>query len=185
MGTDDMDPNAELSATRAALAAEHAAVYGYGVAGAAAGDGGAGPELRQAWSGHRSRRDALVRRIRDLGGEPPAAAAGYALPFEVTDDASALALAAELETRVAAVYADLVRSSGGDARREAAVALREAAVLAARWHGRAVAFPGVAEHAAPGDPAGRTAGGNGTDHTARPHPPAGVTAVPGAASGQD
>ncbi|MQS10143.1 DUF4439 domain-containing protein, partial [Streptomyces alkaliphilus] len=152
---------------------------------AAAGDGGAAGDLRQAWSGHRARRDALARRIRDLGGDPPAAAAGYALPFEVTDDSSALALAAELETKVAAVYADLVRASGGDARREAAIALREAAVLAARWHGRAVAFPGVAEYAVPGGPTERPEGDGDGDHTAQARPPAGVATVPGAGFGQD
>ncbi|MCE7080015.1 ferritin-like domain-containing protein [Streptomyces sp. ST2-7A] len=179
-----MDPDTELGATRAALAAEHAAVYGYGVAGAAAGSD-LDPDLRQAWSGHRSRRDALTRRIRDLGGEPPAAAAGYALPFEVTDGPSALALAAELETRLAAVYADLVRFSAGDARREAAIALREAAVLAARWHGRAVAFPGVSEYATPTDPSEQPDDDRGTGKMTGAHPPAGPGTVPGAGFGQD
>ncbi len=42
---------------------------------------------------------------------------------------------------MAAVYADLVRASGGAARRDAAGALREAAVRAVRWRGSGVAFP--------------------------------------------
>ncbi|MER6984346.1 DUF4439 domain-containing protein, partial [Streptomyces carpinensis] len=38
----------------------------------------------------------------------------------------------------------------GERRREAAVALREAAVRAARWRGESVAFPGLAERAGAG-----------------------------------
>ena len=60
-------------------------------------------------------------------------------------------LAAELEDRVAGVYADLVRAARGPLRQEAAGALREAAVRAVRWRGAGVAFPGLAEKAAPPD----------------------------------
>ncbi|MET8509834.1 DUF4439 domain-containing protein, partial [Streptomyces sp. NPDC004787] len=74
-------------------------------------------------------------------------AAGYALPFEVPDPAAAVRLAAHLEDRVAGVYSDLVRSADGPLRREAAAALREAAVRAVRWRGSDVTFPGLAERA--------------------------------------
>ncbi|NEC30576.1 DUF4439 domain-containing protein, partial [Streptomyces sp. SID8111] len=66
-------------------------------------------------------------------------------PFPVPDAAAAVRLAAELENRLAGVYADLVRDSGGERRRSAAGALREAAVRSARWSGGSVAFPGLAE----------------------------------------
>lgn len=139
----------ELQALQAALAAEHAAVYGYGVVG-----GRIRRERRAdaqtAYDAHRARRDALVREVRDMGGRPVAAAAGYALPFPVPDSAAAVRFAAELEDRVAGVYSDLVRACGGERRREAAVALREAAVRAARWRGESVAFPGLAERAGAG-----------------------------------
>jgi hypothetical protein len=79
-----------------------------------------------------------------------AAAPGYALPFPVPDAGAAVRLAAELEERVAGVYSDLVRASAGERRREAAGALREAAVRAVRWRGESVAFPGLAERAAAG-----------------------------------
>ncbi|MEV5354236.1 ferritin-like domain-containing protein [Streptomyces sp. NPDC093516] len=141
----------ELRALQAALAAEHAAVYGYGVVGGRIGDGKRA-EARTAYDAHRARRDALVREVKDLGGRPVAAAAGYALPFAVPDAAAAARLAAELEDRVAGVYSDLVRAAGGERRALAAEALREAAVRAVRWRGESVAFPGLAERAGTAPP---------------------------------
>ncbi|MFD8234255.1 ferritin-like domain-containing protein [Streptomyces sp. NPDC059696] len=141
----------ELRALQAALAAEHAAVYGYGVVGGRIGDGKRAEALT-AYDAHRARRDALVREVKDLGGRPVAASAGYALPFQVPDSAAAVRLAAELEDRVAGVYADLVRAAGGGRRALAVEALREAAVRAVRWRGESVAFPGLAERAGTAPP---------------------------------
>ncbi|MFF4173931.1 DUF4439 domain-containing protein [Streptomyces sp. NPDC001744] len=135
-----------LDAAQAALAAEHAAVYGYGVVGGRVG-AGRRAEAAAAYEAHRARRDALRRTVRDLGGAPVAAEAAYGLPFRVADRADAVRLAAVLEDRVAAVYSDLVRATEGPARREAAAALREAAVRAVRWRGGDVTFPGLAERA--------------------------------------
>ncbi|MDX3118920.1 ferritin-like domain-containing protein [Streptomyces scabiei] len=143
-GETSAEKSAELTALQAALAAEHAAVYGYGVVGGRIGEARRA-EARAAYDTHRARRDALVREVRGLGAEPVAASAGYALPFAVADSASAVRLAAELEGRVAGVYSDLVRAAGDARRREAASALREAAVRAVRWRGSSVAFPGLAE----------------------------------------
>ncbi|MFE7112825.1 ferritin-like domain-containing protein [Streptomyces sp. NPDC057575] len=131
-------------AAQAALAAEHAAVYGYGVVGGRVAEGRRA-EAAAAHHAHRARRDALVRTVRGLGGEPVAAQAAYALPFAVPDPAAAVRLAAVLEDRVAGVYSDLVRAAEGPLRREAADAMREAAVRAVRWRGSGVAFPGLAE----------------------------------------
>jgi hypothetical protein len=136
--------SAVLVAVRAALAAEHAAVYGYGVVGgrvAASREA----EARQAYDAHRAGRDALSRTVADLGGEPVVAAAAYALPFAVADPAGAVRLAAYLEDRVAGAYGDLVRAATGGVRQDAAAGLREAAVRAVRWRGGSVAFPGLAE----------------------------------------
>ncbi|WP_066942750.1 DUF4439 domain-containing protein [Streptomyces lushanensis] len=135
-----------LDAAQAALAAEHAVVYGYGVVGGRV-DGDRRGEADAAYTAHRARRDALARTVRDLGGEPAVAAPAYALPFAVPDAAAAVRLAAELEDRIAGVYSDLVRAAEGPLRREAAGALREAAVRAVRWRGTGVAFPGLAERA--------------------------------------
>ncbi|MFF4805711.1 ferritin-like domain-containing protein [Streptomyces sp. NPDC001351] len=149
-----MSREKELKALQAALAAEHAAVYGYGVVGGRIRPGRR-TEARAAYDAHRARRDALTREVRDLGGTPVASAAAYALPFPVPDSAAAVRLATELEDRVAGVYSDLVRATVGERRRTAAGAMREAAVRAVRWSGESVAFPGLAERAAtaPASPA--------------------------------
>ncbi|MFJ3044060.1 ferritin-like domain-containing protein [Streptomyces tendae] len=152
-----------LDALQAALAAEHAAVYGYGVVGGRIAEERRA-EARTAYDAHRARRDALAREVRDLGGAPVAAAAGYALPFSVPDSAAAVRLAAELEDRVAGVYSDLVRAAEGDGRASAAAALREAAVRAVRWRGGSVAFPGLAERA--GTSAGRGSAPEASDTAA-------------------
>ncbi|MDF3294096.1 ferritin-like domain-containing protein [Streptomyces silvisoli] len=140
-------PGGELAAVQAALAAEYAALYGYGVVGARVDDARRA-DARAAYDAHRAHRDALTRTVRDLGADPVAADAGYALPFPVTDPASAVRLAAVLEDRVAAAYADLVRAGHGDVRRDAAAALRESAVRAVRWRGSGAAFPGLPERTA-------------------------------------
>jgi Domain of unknown function (DUF4439) len=142
--TKDQAQAAELTALQAALAAEHAAVYGYGVVGGRIGTAHRS-EAQAAYDAHRARRDTLTREVRDLGGQPVAANAAYALPFPVPDPAAAVRLAARLEERVAGVYADLVRATTGARRGAAAAALREAAVRAVRWSGQSVAFPGLAE----------------------------------------
>ncbi|MEV7419721.1 ferritin-like domain-containing protein [Streptomyces sp. NPDC089919] len=133
-----------LDAAQAALAAEHAAVYGYGVVGArAAGDRQA--QAREAYAAHHARRDALARTVRALGGAPRPAEAAYALPAPVRTPADAERLAALMEDRIAGAYSDLVRVASGPLRREAAAELTRAAVRAARWRGGGVAFPGLVE----------------------------------------
>ncbi|MFJ8824381.1 ferritin-like domain-containing protein [Streptomyces sp. NPDC102467] len=136
-----------LATVQAALRAEHAAVYGYGVVGGRIG-AGRRAEAKAAYDAHRARRDELRRTVGDLGGSPAESAGAYALPFPVPDAAAAARLAADIEDKVAGVYSDLVRTASGERRRGAADALREAAVRAVRWRGGSVAFPGLAERAA-------------------------------------
>lgn len=151
---------AELAALQTALEAEHAAIYGYGVVGARVGDDRR-KEAQRGYDAHRALRDELSRRITGLGGTPRAAAAAYALPFPVPDAAAAVRLAAELEDRVAAVHADLVRACSGARRRSAAGSLREAAVRAVHWRGSGVAFPGLGERATAGTPSATASGSAG------------------------
>ncbi|SOD64653.1 protein of unknown function [Streptomyces zhaozhouensis] len=139
---------ASLEATQAALAAEHAAVYGYGVVGARLDGDERAVWAREAYDAHRARRDALQGEVRELGGTPVASAAGYALPFRVEDADGAARLAAELESGLTGAYADLVRAAEGGARAEAARALRDAALRAATWRGRVEPFPGLSEYGA-------------------------------------
>jgi Domain of unknown function (DUF4439) len=140
-------PPGALQTVQSALAAEHAAVFGYGVVGGKLPENARG-RARTAYDAHRSRRDVLERTVRDLGGDPVAAAPAYALPFPVADTAAVVRLAAEIEDRVAAVYADMVGGTAGGVRADAAAALREAAVRAVGWRGSGVAFPGLPERAA-------------------------------------
>jgi hypothetical protein len=131
-----------LAAAQAALAGEYAALYGYGVVGARVG-AGRRSDAQAAYEAHRVQRDILTRAVQSLGAEPVAAAPAYALPFPVPDQAAAVRLAAYLEDRIAGSYADLVRTARGDLRRNAAAALRDAALRTVRWRGSGVAFPGL------------------------------------------
>ncbi len=128
------------------LAAEHAVVYGYGVAGAWL-HGPAGDRADRAWTAHRARRDDLVARVAGLGGSPVPPEASYALPFPVDTAADARTLATLLEERLAATWADAVAGLTGDLRAYAVDGLADAAVAAARWRGGSVPFPGLPERA--------------------------------------
>ncbi|MFD9335700.1 ferritin-like domain-containing protein [Streptomyces sp. NPDC060028] len=144
MSPEPTPANRSLEAAQSALAAEHAAAYGYGVIGARAAAARQG-EAREAYGEHLARRDALARTVREMGGSPRPAEAAYTLPFAVRAPGDAERLAAEIEDRVAGAYSDLVRAAEGPLRREAADALSAAAVRAARWRGVGVAFPGLTE----------------------------------------
>ncbi|MGH8971029.1 MAG: ferritin-like domain-containing protein [Actinomycetes bacterium] len=134
----------EVDALQTALAGEHAAVYGYGVAGAHL-DGADLKRATGAVTAHRRRRDHLDELLRDRGAEPVASAATYALPRPVSDAAGAVLLTTELEERLAAVWADAATQLRAGLRRLAAQALQDAAVRAALWRGGSVPFPGLPE----------------------------------------
>ena len=139
---------AAVGALQTALAAEHAAVYGYGVAGAHL-SGARQKAAAQDWRIHEASRDALAAMITALGAQPVAAAAAYRLPFPVHSAPAAVMLAAFLEDRVATAYLGMVTLSETRLRLSGARALESAALRAAGWRGRTLAFPGL-ETAAPG-----------------------------------
>ncbi|HLH84624.1 MAG TPA: ferritin-like domain-containing protein [Trebonia sp.] len=133
---------AGLQALQAALAAEHAAVYGYGVAGAML----SGAEQSMAlndWKAHQEARDTLEAMIVKLGATPVAAAAAYELPFAVRDARSARLLATALEEGVARAYLGLVAVTDQRLRAFGALAMLPPANRAAAWRGSTVAFPGM------------------------------------------
>nr|WP_111556591.1 ferritin-like domain-containing protein [Kitasatospora sp. SolWspMP-SS2h] len=130
---------------QAALAAEHAAVYGYGVVGAFLPAGPQREDARATYGAHQARRDAWQRVLTAGGASPTAAAPGYRLPFQVKDAATAARLAAYLETQLTAAYADLAAAAA--LRERAAAALRESALRAAHWGADLPALPGLAETA--------------------------------------
>jgi hypothetical protein len=86
-----------------ALAAEEAAIYAYGLIGVHL-SGQAVREARAAEAAHRTRRDVLVSRLAELRASAAPAPAGYDVPFAVTDRASALKLAIQVEDGVAQAW---------------------------------------------------------------------------------
>ncbi|GAA0218687.1 ferritin-like domain-containing protein [Cryptosporangium japonicum] len=129
----------EADRLQLALAAENASVYAYGVIGAWL----TGDELGWARAGdlaHRRQRDAVSDLITASGGTPTPAAPAYQLPKPVTGRAAAVVLAAEIETRAAAVWRSALGSLTGNGREVALDALVGSAVRAAQW--RTAASPG-------------------------------------------
>jgi hypothetical protein len=133
---------------QAALAAEHAAVYGYGVLGALLRTAQQ-QTARDIWDAHRAKRDRLSLFIAGYATRPVASAAAYRLPIRPTSPATAAQLAAALEDQVVMGYLGLVGAGDPKVRRFAAQAMQEATVRAVRWLGKgpAVAFPGMTEAA--------------------------------------
>ena len=132
----------ELQALQAALAAEHAAVYGYGVAGALLSGADQARALTD-WKAHQEARDTLQAMITKLGATPVAASAAYELPFTVRDARSARRLAAALEEGVTQAYLGLVAVTNETLRTFGALAMLPPADRAVAWRGSTVAFPGM------------------------------------------
>jgi hypothetical protein len=133
----------DISALQGALAAEHAAVYGYGVVGAML-SGTAGQATAHAdWITHQEARDTLEAMIVKLGATPVAASPAYQLPFAVTDAISATKLAVVLEDGVTQAYLAVVAVRDKTLRSFGALAMQPPANRAAAWRGSTVAFPGM------------------------------------------
>ncbi len=135
-------PVRPVPALQAALAAEHTAVYGYGIAGALLTGGDQAAALAD-WRTHEQARDTLEAMIVKLGATPVAASPAYALPFAVNDARSARRLAAALEDGVTQAYLGLVAVSDTTLRTFGALAMQPPAQRAAAWRGSTVAFPGM------------------------------------------
>ena len=131
-----------VSALQAVLAAEDAAIFGYGVAGAHLA-GASQTAAEQDWTSHNEARDTLTAMISALGATPVAALAVYRLPFAVHDAASATALTARLEDGVTRAYLGLVVVADQRLRTFGALAMQAAAGRAAFWRGTTEPFPGL------------------------------------------
>ena len=133
----------------AALAAEHMAIFAYGVAGGRL-DAADKEPARQAESKHRDRRDALVTRLAAATTPSPAEPA-YETPFPVVDRQSALRLLIAAEDATALAWRGVIGLASGEERRLALDALIAAAVQATTWRRLAgvtpttLAFPGSPE----------------------------------------
>jgi hypothetical protein len=130
-----------VAALQAALAAEHAAIYGYGIAGAQLSGSAKATALRD-WTLHQNARDTLTAMITSLGATPVAASAAYDLPFPVHGERAARSLAAVLEDGVTRAYLGLVALPDTGLRTFGALAMQGPAERAAFWRGSTTAFPG-------------------------------------------
>jgi hypothetical protein len=153
MADDTNKPSAagETEALNAALAAEHAAVWGYGVVGATLA-----PDKQklaaEAESAHRDARDALLALLSEQGADPVDAEGAYELPFPVLSETDAATLAVTLEDGVSGAYTRVLAEAAASATRELAVAaLGATEVRAVAWRTRAKKtpvtnpFPGLPE----------------------------------------
>ena len=131
-----------LDALQAAVAGEHAAVWASGRAAGELGGRRRGDALAEL-DAHRVARDELRVVIVALGAEPVEAAPAYVEPFRVDSPRDARALMAQVNSALAATYADLAAASEPAARREAARSSVAAAVRAIGWGGDPQAFPGT------------------------------------------
>jgi hypothetical protein len=140
-GAGAVNPQA-IAKLQAALAAEQAACYGYGVVGAYL-SGADAARADSDWVAHELARDNLAATITAAGADPVPAAVAYRLPIQVHSAAQATALAAILEERVAQAYIGLVGLTDLTLRALGARLLRDAALRATIWSHATAAFPGL------------------------------------------
>lgn len=135
-----------LDALQTTLAAEHAAVFVVGYLGAqtsASADPRLYATLLEAYDVHRTRRDDLVARVVDAGGEPVAAEASYVLADVTAGGRTAiLQRGLRLERDCGATYGYLAASSPSDERGWAVDALIDSALRELALGGRPRANPG-------------------------------------------
>lgn len=136
------DPDT-AAAVQAALGAEHAAIWCYGLATAFLPS--ALDERARVDSGaHRARRDATVALLTEAGLRPVPAEPAYRTPTPVSDPASATALALAAESDAAAAWRSVLeRCDDAGLRRAALDGLSDAALRGAFWAGRSGTRPVV------------------------------------------
>jgi hypothetical protein len=132
-GPGALDEGTENAALNDALAAEHTAVWGYGVVGAALG-ADAQPLAATAEAAHRDIRDQVIALLAGREADVVDAQGAYALPFPVLSAVDAAALAVVLEDGVAAAWVRVLDQSAERSTRELAVGVLAATeVRAVSW----------------------------------------------------
>ena len=145
-----LDEGTENAALREALAAEHAAVWGYGVVGAALAVE-ARPPATAAETAHRDVRDQVVGAARGACRRAGRRRRRLRLPFPVLSGVDAAALAVVLEDGVAAAWVRVLDQAAQREVRELAVGwLGAAEARAVAWRAPPAApvtsaFPGLPE----------------------------------------
>ncbi|WP_432545153.1 DUF4439 domain-containing protein [Kineococcus sp. SYSU DK002] len=136
-------------ALQAALAGEHAAVFGFGLVVGRLAEPRRG-EAAADLAAHRVARDDLVDRITAAGATPVRSAPGYDVDAPTAE--AALALAASVQERLTTLYAAVAAGPTADRALGAAAAVT-AARAARRWGSTVAAFPGLPGLAEDGSPA--------------------------------
>ncbi|HWU33039.1 MAG TPA: DUF4439 domain-containing protein [Marmoricola sp.] len=132
-----------VDALKAALEAEFAAVYLYGLIGGRASRGGKPVEITRinaSFAAHRMRRDQLLA---FLGEDAPAPAVAYIPPVDPTSLKTRTACANAIEVGCEAVYAQLVAATAGSQRAFAINALSSVSAAAIGVGQTPSAFPGL------------------------------------------
>ena len=128
-----------------AVAAEHAAIYGYGMVSAHVM-----PDdnelVSRAVAEHRDRREAAVALLNEQSVKVPLPAVGYELPIVVNSPADAAKLAVRMESDCAVAWRAVIEQAraGTDGEQDRSLgltALTECAIMAARWRRVLSAWP--------------------------------------------
>ncbi|GAA2357010.1 ferritin-like domain-containing protein [Nonomuraea africana] len=132
----------DVEALSKALAAEHAAVYAYGLMGART-TGSLRSKVAAAFAAHRARRDQLRALISSSGGRPAEPEATYALPVVPANATEAVRLAVHVEAGITAAYLELSAAAGAATRKLAALAMQESVTRSYGFRPAITAFPGM------------------------------------------
>jgi hypothetical protein len=125
-----LDQRTENAALSGALAAEHAAIWGYGVVGAALG-AAARPQAEDGEAAHRGVRDQVSALLAGRKAEVVDAKGAYALPFPVLSAVDAAALGVVLEEGVAKAWVRVLDQAAERSTRELAVGVLSATEIRA------------------------------------------------------
>ncbi len=149
--------NAPATGLEGLLAGEHAAVYGYGTAGAVlvslSAPGALISAVRTGYDAHRESRDSLTDTIAAAGGTAPPPLAAYALPYPLSSTAAAVRFLAGIEDRLCVAATAAVGAASTASHRPAAIqVLASAAVRAYQLRTLGGAAPSAAVTPLPGLP---------------------------------
>jgi hypothetical protein len=137
-----------IDALQAAMAAEHAALWAYGLVAAYAPD--AANTVTDMLTSHQNIRDVTANLLVQAGATPVGPAPAYATPEPVTDPKSAMALALVIEGDCAAAWRSVIGHTDDSTLRGTALsALTDSAMRMVTWRKLAkakvltVPFPGA------------------------------------------
>ena len=141
-----MSDQADDPALQRTLAAEHAAVYVFGVLGgrsAVLGESPLRPALATAYDVHVARRNRLRVMVTDAGSDPVAAEPAYDVPRDLTTRAQITAEALRVERACVSTYAALVAETTGADRTWAVGTLSAGALSELTFGGLPLPLPGL------------------------------------------